>query len=145
MKSSFYLLIPIQQQQVFSSSSCHGGMRLKQKLFNHATFFSNENPTCTLTFFVTKSEDQSRTVKGHCVIWSVVLFLKALQEDLVKRLPRTKGSLPLGMLFSFLALTPGRKRKYSWHLYSTQSFQSTFTHNKKKAKRNSLQKNLMPY
>lgn len=42
-------------------------------------------------------------------VQSALLFLQALQQDLIKSLPWAKGSFPLRMLFPFLALTPGRK------------------------------------
>lgn len=48
---------------------------------------------------------------GKDTVQSVLLFLKTLQEDFIKRLPWAQGSFPLGMLSSFLALTPGRKKK----------------------------------
>lgn len=117
-------------------------MRLEEKLFSHATFFSSWNLTCTLTFFITKSENLSRREKGHRPISSA--FSPSSTARFNKEAALGQGVTSFGNAFPSPYPDTRKEKNDNWHPYYAQSFQSTFTLNKKNVKKNSPQNNLMP-
>lgn len=84
--------------------------------------------------------------EGKGTFQSILLFLKTLQEDLIKSCLGPRGHF-LWECFS-LSLPwhqeRGKKKNNNWHSFCAQSFKSAFTHSKKDAKRNSSLNSLIP-